>query len=343
VKSFLSKSLLATMLAAPLFGGAASAQQQIVLKVADHYPVASPTAAATARHFMAEVTRQTNGRVKFEYFPAEQLGKSKDMLTLTLTGVTDIGFAAPAYVSDRLPLGAVAELPGTFTDACDGTRAFLNMARDGILAEREYKPNQIRLLIAMLLPPYQILTRPGMTGLSSIQGLKLRTGGGLQDISTRALGAVPVRIAGADVYESMARGTLDGLVFPLPAIEQFKLQEHVKFSTQGMNFGSFASTYVISERKWNSLPADIRAIMDKVGLETSLSACAKIGADQGPSVDRLKAAGVRFVDFSAADKAKVEEVLRPVGQQWAKQLDDRGLPGSAVLKSYLDELQKIRK
>jgi TRAP-type C4-dicarboxylate transport system substrate-binding protein len=343
VKSFLSKSLLATVLAAPLFAGVASAQQQIVLKVADHYPTASPTAAATARHFMAEVTRQTNGRVKFEYFPAEQLGKSKDMLTLTLTGVTDIGFAAPAYVSDKLPLGAVAELPGTFTDSCDGTRAFLNMAREGILAEREYKPNQIRLLIAMLLPPYQILTKPNMTGLSSILGLKLRTGGGLQDISTRAVGGVPVRIAGADVYESMARGTLDGLVFPLPAIEQFKLQEHVKFSTQGMNFGSFASTYVISERKWNSLPADIRAIMDKVGLETSLYACKKIGDDQQPAVERLKAAGIRFVDFSAADKAKVEEALRPVGQQWAKQLDERGLPGSAVLKAYLDELQKIRK
>jgi TRAP-type C4-dicarboxylate transport system substrate-binding protein len=110
-----------------------------------------------------------------------------------------------------------------------------------------------------------------------------------------------------------------------------------------MNFGSFASTYVISERKWNSLPADIRAIMDKVGLETSLYACKKIGDDQQPAVERLKAAGIRFVDFSAADKAKVEEALRPVGQQWAKQLDERGLPGSAVLKAYLDELQKIRK
>jgi TRAP-type C4-dicarboxylate transport system substrate-binding protein len=338
----LSKSLLAAALAGPLFGATALAQQ-ITLKVADHYPAASPTAAATARHFMAEVTRQTNGRVKFEYFPAEQLGKSKDMLTLTLTGVTDIGFAAPAYVSDRLPLGAVAELPGTFSDPCDGTRAFWNLAREGILAEREYKPNQIRLMIALLLPPYQILTRPNLTGLASIQGLKLRTGGGLQDISIKSLGAVPVRIAGADVYESMARGTLDGLVFPLSSIEQFKLQEHVKFSTQGQNFGSFASTYVISDRKWNSLPADVRAIMDKVGLETSMQACAKIGADQGPAMERLKAAGVRFIDLSAADKAKIEESLRPVGQQWAKQLDDRGQPGTAVLNAFLEELKKVRK
>lgn len=333
---------LAVLCAAPMLAASAYAQQ-ITLKIADHYPVASPTAAATARHFMAEVTRQTGGRVKFEYYPSEQLGKSKDMLTLTLTGVTDIGFAAPAYVSDRMPLGAVAELPGTFSDACDGTRAFLKLAREGILADREYKPNQIRLLIGILLPPYQILTRPTMTGLASIQGLKLRTGGGLQDFSTKAIGAVPVRIAGADVYESMARGTIDGLVFPLSSIEQFKLQEHVRFSTSGMNFGSFAATYVISERKWNSLPADIRTLMDKIGLETSLYACRKVDDDQGPSAERLKAAGVRFVELSAADKEKVNEALRPVGQQWAKQLDDRRQPGTAVLNAYLEELKRIQR
>jgi TRAP-type C4-dicarboxylate transport system substrate-binding protein len=341
MKPYLSIQAFATLCVAPLLAASVQAQQ-ITLKIADHYPVASPTAAATARHFMTEVTRQSGGRVKFEYFPSEQLGKSKDMLTLTLTGVTDIGFAAPAYVSDRLPLGAVAELPGTFSDPCDGTRAFLKLAREGILADREYKPNQIRLLIGILLPPYQILTRPPLTGLNSIQGLKLRTGGGLQDFSTKAIGAVPVRIAGADVYESMARGTIDGLVFPLSSIEQFKLQEHVRHSTSGMNFGSFAATYVISERKWNSLPADIRALMDKVGLETSLQACRKVGDDDGPAADRLKAAGVRFIEFSAADKARVNEALRPVGQQWAKQMDDRKLPGTAVLNAYLEELKRVQ-
>ena len=314
--------------------------QQITLRVADHYPAGSPTAAMTAKYFMDEVTRQTSGRVRFEYFPAEQLGKAKDMLALTLSGVADIGFAAPAYVSDKLPLGAVAELPGTFADPCEGTMAFYKLGREGILAEREYKPNQVRLLIALTLAPYQILTRPGMTGLASLKGLKLRTGGGLQDISINALGAVPVRIAGPEIFESMARGTLDGLVFPLPSIEQFKLQEHVKFSTSGLNFGSFAATYVISERKWNSLPADVRAVMDRMSLETSRHACATMGADMAPAADRLKAAGIRFVEFSAADKATITQAMRPVGEQWARQLDARGQPGTAVLNAFLGELKK---
>ena len=36
------------------------------------------------------------------------------------------------------------------------------------------------------------------------------------------------------------------------------------------------------------------------------------------AADRLKAAGIRFVDFSAADKATINQAMRPVGEQWAK-------------------------
>ncbi|UCE32495.1 MAG: TRAP transporter substrate-binding protein DctP [Burkholderiales bacterium] len=333
------KAMLAAAIAAQFGTGAASAQE-ITLRVADHYPANSPSAAMTARYFMDEVTRRTNGRVKFEYFPAQQLGKAKDMLKLTLSGVTDIGFAAPAYVSDALPLGAVAELPGTFSHPCEGTRAFLKLARDGILREKEYAPNKVRLLIAMMLPPYQILLRTPITGLESFKGQKLRTGGGLQVISIESLGAVPVRIAGPEIYESMARGTLDGLVFPLPSLEQYKLQEHVKYSTIGMNFGSFASSYVISERKWNSLPADIRGIMDRVAVETSLHACNKMGDDMKPAIERLKAAGIQFVDLPAGDKARIKDLLSPVGTRWAKQLDDRGQPGTQVLDAFLQALKE---
>ena len=129
-------------------------------------------------------------------------------------------------------------------------------------------------------------------------------------------------------------------MFPLPSIEQFKLQAHVKFSTRGLNFTSFAATNVISERKWNSLPADVRAVMDKMSLETSRHACAAMGADMAAAADRLKAAGIKFVEFSAADKATISQAMRPVGEQWAKQLDARGQSGTAVLNAFLGELKK---
>jgi TRAP-type C4-dicarboxylate transport system substrate-binding protein len=340
-KTVVARSAFGLALAVGMSGllapGEGSAQQ-ITLRVADHYPAGSASADMTAGHFMREVTRRTDGRVTFEYFPTEQLGRARDMLTLTLTGVTDIGFAAPAYVSDTLPLGGVVELPGTFLHPCDGTRAFYEMATDGILLEREYQPNGIRLLIALALPPYQVLTKDELRGLPDMAGKRLRTGGGAQDMSMEQVGAVPVRMAGPDIYESLHRGTLDGLVFPLPSLEQYSLEELLRYSTRGMNFGSFMSSYVISERRWNELPEDIREIMAEVGAETSMHACERMANDIEPAMERLAAAGIEFVDFSDEDRARIEELLAPVGEAWAEQMNRRGLPGTEVFETFVSKL-----
>ena len=60
---------------------------------------------------MAEVQKRTNNAVTFEHYPAQQLGKAADMLKLTQTGVADIGYVAPAYVSDKMPVSEVAMSP----------------------------------------------------------------------------------------------------------------------------------------------------------------------------------------------------------------------------------------
>src|SRR3546814_3858912 len=62
----------------------AMAQQK--LRVADSLPVGHFFAESGTKFWMAEVKRLTGGKVDFEYFPSEQLGKAKDMLTLTQTG-----------------------------------------------------------------------------------------------------------------------------------------------------------------------------------------------------------------------------------------------------------------
>lgn len=332
--------LAAVITAASLVAANGASAEEVTLRVADHYPAGSPSADMTAGHFMREVEQRTDGRVKFEYFPTEQLGRAGDMLTLTTTGVTDIGFAAPAYVSDTLPLGGVVELPGTFQHPCEGTRAFYDMATEGILLETEYQPNDIRVLIALALPPYQVLSNNAFSGLPDLAGQRLRTGGGAQDVSVEQIGAVPVRMAGPDIYESLQRGTLDGVVFPLPSIEQYSLEEILAYSTIGMNFGSFMSSYVISERRWNELPSDVQEIMLEVGEETSMMACEQMANDIEPAIERLTAAGIEFVDFSEEDRARIAELLEPVGEAWAEQMNQRGLPGTEVLETFVSKISE---
>jgi TRAP-type C4-dicarboxylate transport system substrate-binding protein len=330
---------IGTAAGAALAAAGAGAQEKIVLRVADHYPVGAPTAQYTARHFIDTVRQKSGGRVDFEYFPAEQLGKAKDLLALTVSGVTDIGFVGPSYVSDKMPLSGVAELPGTFATSCSGTAAYWPMAKDGLLARNEFAPNGVRILLAVVLPPYQILTRGKLDTLADLKGLKLRSGGGAMDIAVRKLGAVPVRIAGPEVHEALTRGTLDGLVFPLAAVLQFNLQGPLKNATEGENFGGFAVTYVISERRWKQLPADVQSAMTEAGEATTRHACAMADRDNQPALEKLRGHGVRMVALSVADKAELKSLMAPVHKEWAAELDKRGRPGSQVLKEFIDRVR----
>src|SRR6202000_3075160 len=113
---------------------------------------------AVTKPFIEAVAKRTNGDVTIAHFPAEQLGKDKDLLRLTQSSVVDIGYVVPSYASDKMPLTAVAELPGGFRDACQGTAAYWALSREGkFLGQNEFAPNGIRPLITFALPTYQIM------------------------------------------------------------------------------------------------------------------------------------------------------------------------------------------
>lgn len=338
----MSKIALAALAAAlGLAAAPASAADQIVLRVADHYAPSSLTAKYTIHFFMDFVTKKLGDKVKFEYYPAEQMGKAKDMLALTQQGVIDIGFVAPAYVSDKMPLSGVAELPGTYSSSCEGVRAYWPLASTGILAKPEFEQNRIRPLFAFMLPPYQVLTRQPITAMADLAGKKLRSGGAAQDLTVEAIGGVPVHMGGADVYEALSRGTLDGAVFPLQSAIDFRLTEVLKAATRGQNFGGFATTYAISLTDWGKLPDDVKAVMEEAGEATVEHACAALDADDhGPAVARMEEQGVKVSELPAEVAAGIKAKLAAVNQQWAASIDKRGLPGTEVLHAFLDALAK---
>jgi hypothetical protein len=87
------------------------------------------------------------------------MGKAKDFLSLVQSGVIDIAYVAPGFVSDKMPLSVVSELPLEFSGSCQGTMAYWNLAKPGgLLDKKEFAPNGVRLLFTIVLPPYQIIT-----------------------------------------------------------------------------------------------------------------------------------------------------------------------------------------
>jgi TRAP-type C4-dicarboxylate transport system substrate-binding protein len=318
-----------------LAAGSAVQAQEITLRLADSFPAGHYISEKVTRWYMDQVTERTGRKVKFQYYPAEQLGKVKDMLSLTQTGVADIAYVAPSFITDKLPLSGVAELPLNFTTSCEGTRAYYRLAADGIIADRELKPNNIRLLFAIVLPPYQVFLRgAGLKTSESVKGLKIRTSGKAKELAVQALGAVPIQIATPDVYQALSRGTIDGMLFPYSSIYSYDLQDLTKSASLGSNFGSFTVSYAIGERRWRSLPPDIQNVLTAVGKEATERGCQISQETETADQARLKALGVAEIEFAGDDKAHVAEAMSGIGKIWAKELDQRGKPGSQILDAF---------
>lgn len=325
--------------AAALLSPAAWAQTK--LRVGDSLPINHFFAENATKYWMAEVTKKTNGAVQFEYFPAEQLGKAKDMMSLTQSGVIDIGYVVPTYVQDKMPLTTVAELPGTFGSSCQGTMAFWRLSQgDGALNRRDYQPNGMRVLFAIVMPPYQIFSGArAVNSLKSLEGMKLRTTGGAQDTLVTRLKGVPVRMAAPELHESLSRGTVDGAVFPASSILAYNIEPLLKSALVGESFGSAVLTYMISENRWRSLPQNVRTAMTEAGEATTQRICSYADRELASDLEKIRAKGAVLAPLPAADKAQLATISATVRNEWAQTLDSRGRAGSEVLKAFLDAMK----
>ena len=335
------KSVAVVVTAMSLCGAALAQGPKLTFRIADSLPAGFPMIQYSTGFWMERVAKATNNAVKFEHFPAEQLGKARDLLSLTQSGVVDIGYVVPAFVSDKMPLSAVADLPGAASSTCESVLAFWSLAKSGILDKEDMQPNGVKVLYAAGNPPYQIFTRSkALRTLEDFKGLKIRAPSGGQAIIMRRLGAVPVNIPGSEMYEALSRGTVDGLLFPVPGVLGYDLGGLLKTMTVGQNFGNVINFHVISLKRWNELPANVRAAMEEAGDAATRNVCERLDADAAKDTETLKSKGLKVNDITAADQQKIREMRESVGEQWAADLDKRGKPGTATLKAFREVLGK---
>ena len=329
-----AKTVLA--LAAVVSIGAAQAQTTTKIKIADSFPVGHYLPRYITTPMMEKLKANPAAKgIEFEYYPAEQMGKAKDFLSLVQSGVIDIAYVAPGFVSDKMPLSVVSELPLEFSGSCQGTMAYWNLAKPGgLLDKKEFAPNGVRLLFTIVLPPYQIITRKPFSNLKEIEGMKIRASGSAKELVLKKLKAIPVLMPTPDVYESLSRGTIDGVLFPFNSLAPYEIHKLSKTGTIGENFGTFVANWVISEKRFQSLPPAVQQDLSAMGEQLTKAACAQVEKDEAGDIEKVKAAGVKLTPLSAADHATVATVMQDVAKDWADTLDKRGKSGTEVLNAF---------
>lgn len=327
-----------------LFGAlslAGGAQAVETLRVADSLAAKHFMSKNLIQAWMERVTELTNGGVKFQYFPSEQMGKAKDLLALTQAGTVDIAYIGSSYHLDKLPLSSVGEMPGAYSTSCEGSKAYWKLMQPGgIVDSAEVSKMGVKTILVTSFGPYQLATaKKPITNVGSLKGMTIRSTGGTKNLFLEKLGASPVSVPAPEIREALTRGTVDGGLGAFASYLPYGLGYPVqKYSTAGVNFGSFIAIYMINSARWDRLSPELQKAMAQAAEEIMPKACAATDKLNRDEEAILAKGGMKIVKFSDSDRGVMNEAAKAVGAEWAEHLDKTGKPGTNVLNAFRQAL-----
>ena len=155
-----------------------------------------------------EVEKQTNGKVKVKFYFTQTLAKDKDQYDAVVDGIADLGWMAHSMKPGRFPLISVMELPFLCPNTFVGAKVIGELYNKYPQIRKEHEDVHLMFLWSTL--PYEIHTskKPVRT-LEDIKGMKLACPPGAA-ATLQMLGATPVTMGLADVYQAVQKGVTDG-------------------------------------------------------------------------------------------------------------------------------------
>jgi TRAP-type C4-dicarboxylate transport system substrate-binding protein len=161
-----------------------------------------------------------------------------------------------------------------------------------------------------------------------LKGIKLRVPEGKWRVKMfQTYGANPSPMKLSEVFTALQTGVMDGQENPFSQIVASKFQEVQKYLS--LTGHVYTPAYLTAgSKKWATLPADVRKILEDTAKETQAAVYAMAEKDDKELIDKIKAAGVQVNEadkpaFVAASKAIYDEFGKEV--KGSKELIDKAL------------------
>ncbi|OGP51572.1 MAG: hypothetical protein A2Y79_08680 [Deltaproteobacteria bacterium RBG_13_43_22] len=302
------------------FNSLGSAATVTKLKAANYLPITHPMSLLT-RWFCDEVKKRSNGRVEITYYDGGTLLNPVKMYDGVLTGIADLGFSHIQYTRGRFPVTEVFDLPLGFPSGWTATAVATDFFN-------KYKPSDWKDMHVLYLTTsgpiiLQTTSKPVMN-LSQLKGLKIRAVGQMSDI-IKALGGVPVPLQMPDVYDSLRRGVIDGVVVDLSTLKYWKFAEVNKNVTADWQLGTGITFYfVMNKGKWEALPPDIQKIFSEVASEAREKQAVLWDKMDIEGKDLLVSQGGKMIYLSDTEAAAWVKAVEPIIGEYKKNMVAKG-------------------
>jgi tripartite ATP-independent transporter DctP family solute receptor len=230
------------------------------MKYGNNLPVTHPLN-VRAQEAVDRILKESKGRVDIKIFPNNQLGGDTDMLSQVRSGGIDFFTPSALVIATLVPVAAINAVGFAFSDynqvwsAMDGAlgaHVRAAIAKSRLYAFDKMWDNGFRQTTSSKAP---------VASAKDLDGLKIRVPVSPLSISMfKGLGASPASLQFSEVYSSLQTKIVDAQENPLPIIQVAKLYEVQKFCSLTNHIWD-GYWFIANGRRWESLPADMKAIV----------------------------------------------------------------------------------
>ena len=343
-RTLLKSGAAAAALGAP--GLSALAQQTVTLKFHTFMAPQSNVWINMHKAWMSKVEAESGGRIKFEAYPAMQLGGTPVQLyDQAKDGVVDIVWTLPGNTAGRFPRIEVFELPFMMSNAEATSKAYWEYVQT--MAPDEFKDVQV-IALHVHGPGVIHTTEKPVKTTGDMKGLKMRAPTRQVTKLMGILGATPVGMPLPGIPDALSKGTINGCVIPWEVVPSVKVQELTKYHAEFDPAGGalYTTTFVMAmnKAKYNSLPPDLKKVIDN---NSGLATSAWLGKVQqaGDAAGRQAAVGHVNVIFTVgpAEAQEFRRKARPIEAEWVEDMNKRGFDGRKLLDTARALIEKNTK
>jgi len=251
-------------------------------------------------------------------------------------GVVDLAFGLNGIPRGRYLRTSIMEMPFVADSSDSASRALWAM-RDGPLAA-DWKDFKLAALHCHNPGLFHTRDKP-LKDIHDVKGLRMRAPNPPTQALLAYLGATPVGMPPGLVYENLAKGVIDGAVFPWDAIKGFRLENSLKYHLDARVYTS-CFHLVMNPRRFAALPADVREAIDS---SVGDPLVARFGGlwnkwDQA-GLDAIKPLGQEVVHVPDATREKWRKDLQPVITEELAKLGKEGVPDARAI--YEEMLRQV--
>lgn len=284
-------------------------------------PLGSPDFDLLYLGFKNEVEKNSNGRIKVNFYPLQQFAPDREYLEFLEQGTAAVFMGSTLTMGLLDPAWNVTYLPFLF-DNWTQTFNYFEGVPGKYLADRLLKQYGIRILAYGISGPRSFSNNKRPIRVpADIKGLKIRSPETEPvDLWIKSIGADPVVLSFPELMPALQQGVVDGQDIGLIAARILRMQEVQKY------WNNVIQNYIpvplcISEKIWQKLPSDLQQVVLNAAIKATRDQRTKVEESEKSLAEWAKSKNLVFIEVTESERQQWVDTAKKIWLQYESKIN----------------------